>query len=138
MTWLTEILRGLRSLGGEACLTPDLYGWVQTNVKRQFPPNWKELIRATLQAHCATSAQFKPGNADLFQNTARGWWAIRPLIETKSVRMSKDDLRVLAIQQMTEAELRDLRGADIDVLAAIDRKALTIKERLLRGVDSEG
>jgi hypothetical protein len=131
MTWLVEILRALRALGGEARLTPDLYGWIRANCTRQFPSEWQSLIRATLQAHCRTSPQFKPGNADLFRNTARGWWAIRSVEPAKGAKLRMDDLRALAISQMTKADFHDLN--DSNVHAAIDGRALVLKEWLIRG-----
>ena len=76
MHWFTDILLGLRSLGGEADL-PDLYHWLELNRLGEFPLNWKSVVRASLQAYCSESKQYRAGNPDVFQRTGRGRWAIR-------------------------------------------------------------
>ena len=124
MTWLTDIIRGLRSLGGEASL-PELYGWIERNRQMQLPPNFKSAIRAMLQSYCGSSSQYKPQNPSLFANPSRGWWALRSISNPNSVKLNEMDLIVLAMQSISESQLKVLQSEG-DLVDALKLKARSL------------
>jgi hypothetical protein len=44
--------------------------------KRELPEEWEAVVRQTLQAHCASSPQFK-GKEDLFVHHEHGLWSCK-------------------------------------------------------------
>ena len=120
MTWLTDIIRGLRELGGTVSLSR-LYRWIELNRAAELPANYKSLIRASLQKYCPTSAQYDPTNPPLFQNPERGVWSLRRISDIGSVKINQMDLYALAIDTLSEEELKSLRSEG-DVLTALAAK----------------
>src|SRR5688572_10386365 len=105
MTWLTDIIRGLRSLGREGRLQ-DLYRWIQRNRHEALPPNYESAIRATLQRYCSTARQYDPNNPDLFVNSDRGWWGQRKVVDPAAVKLNKMDVFTMAVDSLSEDELK--------------------------------
>ena len=127
MTWLTDIIRGLRALNGEARLS-DLYSWIQRNRTIQLPPKFDSAIRAMLQKYCATCKQYDPRNPSLFANPSRGWWALRQ-VDPDTVKVNEIDLFVVGMQSLTEDELKVMHSEE-DFFRKVQERG---KERLLIG-----
>ena len=109
MTWLTDIILGLRALGGEVPLN-NLYRWIERNRQTQLPPNFKSAIRALLQKYCSTAAQYDPTNPDLFSNPSRGWWALRKVSNTATIKLNPMDLLTVALANTTADEIKAMKS----------------------------
>lgn len=73
-TWVEDIVRALRNLGGQATLN-QIYDEVKRIRTEPLPANYQASIRERIEAHSSDSANFK--GKDLFRKVDKGVWALR-------------------------------------------------------------
>jgi hypothetical protein len=72
-TWLEDIVDAFRSFRGEASYE-DLYPAIYSRADRQFPKEWKAVVRNTIEMHSRDSANFK--GTHVFDHVGLGRWRL--------------------------------------------------------------
>lgn len=129
ITYLSEIIKALKSLGGCASLK-EINDYIEE--EKNLPAvktnrNWKDNVRATIQRHCSETKSYS-GAEDVFYSVyglGEGYWGLKSM---KHINLSQ------AITPIEE-RLENLVYSDSDI--SITEKEMIIKSRVGQGIFRE-
>lgn len=124
-SYLSEIIRALKQLGGVGSLTE-----IQNNIEqRNTMPyiysnaNWKDNVRATIQRHCKETRSYR-GAEDLFYSVyglGEGFWGLKEYKET-----------------ISQAEINPIEERQLEILENNTALSVTEKETIVLARRGQG
>ena len=111
-TWKEVLVVALWERGGKASLH-DLYEDVPSLMDRDLTNTYQSSIRNELQTHSSDSRSSRSDNPDLFFSVyglGEGVWGLRPEAERVGYFFSEESLKGLAIDLLTEEDMKGVQG----------------------------
>ena len=123
-TWKEALIVAIWDRGGKANLH-DLYEDAPRIRGGKVSDNYKSVINATLQAYSSDTDSYKSEHPDLFhcvEGKGRGVWGLRPEAEHVGYFCSEERLRELAIDSLTQADMKEVQGNSKPLRELLGRK----------------